>query len=231
MSRANIIIVLLIATVVAETAYILFINRRLGEVVPNQRVETQKNASGSVDLWKPWLGLVGTDKKAGECSLGEESRVNNDNLKNNKSLLKLLRDNCFIALRSVSLDMTGDSVDELAVVVANESCASCHSNIVYIFSGERIIFQKRGADIAVNKPTLPVTGFSLMEPLRHYDEAMCCASEELIYTYKYSPNEKQSNEDKVAAAYSRMYSFGNVEPSDSPFFLYDVRSNKIVGAE
>lgn len=233
MGKGRLVLVSIFLLLVVGASYLLIVNKARGWPSREQPPE------GAGSLW-PWLGSVRRenttvgDSNARRCSASDKDlRIDklDDALKQNKTLLKLIRDNCYWVFGGRPLDVTGDGVDETVIIAMNAWCASCHSNVAYIFSGERVLFQKVGMGVIVEKPWFPVTGFTFSETLPRYDEYACCPSERLAYTYKYSPVEERGAEDNVLASYSVMPSFGSVEPSDSPFFLYDVRSWDISGED
>lgn len=162
-----------------------------------------------------------------------------DYLKNNGLVLNLLRKNCEIVLGSNYLDVTGDGKPEILLNTSFSGCASCHPRTIRVIDGiqNRIIFEMRGDDLAIEKPTFPINGIQIVEPLRQHDVGFCCATEGLVFTYIYSPKDTrgatQSGEDitsDIDAMYHEFASYNIVKDNDF-FYLYDTRSIKFKNDE
>ena len=145
-------------------------------------------------------------------------------VKNNKKAIEIIKDECLWVQMVDKFDVTGDGKQELILNSGGAGCGSCHYRTVHILEGENVIFRIEGDDFSIEKPSLSVTGFKLLKPLRRIDEGLCCPTEYVAETYEYNPPERKEDIGEIYRDIVATFTIKKTGSSfDYPFIFYDSR--------
>lgn len=172
------IVTIIIAVVILGAYY--FQTKRVESLQKQERI---KEAVGSTNISNQDIdnNNVCTDNELHVDSLDND-------VKNNPKAMQIIHKKCLWVQDSKSIDLTGDSKQELVLNTSGWGCGSCHSRDLYILKDDQIIFNRQGDDLAIGEILSSEIGFQLTEPIRKAGEGLCCPTDGTVYTYIYSPD-------------------------------------------
>lgn len=128
-------------------------------------------------------------ESAGEfLSMDKTLELASKRLNGNQVVMDLLRDKCGVLMSDWSFDVTGDGREELLITTSGWGCVSCHGQSLYVYDGDRLIFEKEGTDILVRQADMggkSWPGFVMTTPISLFGESYSKPSHGIEAPYQY----------------------------------------------
>lgn len=122
-----------------------------------------------------------------EASIQTESEIAK-RVFNNRPALKLIKDRCMWVFGAVKGDLLSSGEENIVFWGSEAGCGSCHGQIVYVLSGNRVILEKGVSDpkVEIIKDDKGKDVLSIIEPLRREDEGLMYPSWGVRTLYRWS---------------------------------------------
>lgn len=105
-----------------------------------------------------------------------------------KSAVELAKDECMWVFGAVKGKLTGTDEENIVMRGASVGCGSCHSQVVYVLSKGKVVFEKWFGDpkVEIDKDKDGKDVLAITAPVRVDIEPLCCPSMGITTLYRWS---------------------------------------------
>jgi len=156
------------------------------------QTEEIKKAETKTEPEKTRRSIGQRDKNTGECidfyerTDGELSLYGlTDFVKENKTAVKILEEDCQMVYQTGHFDVTGDGIKEILLITEAIDCPTCRATSLIIISEDKVIYDEQVSNAMFRPIPGKSDSFEVKEPIYFLKDGICCPKKGTVKVMEY----------------------------------------------